>query len=234
MSLLVASNLEKSFSGVRALAGLSFELAAGEVHALVGENGAGKSTFVRIITGAEIADSGSLVIDGAPVSFSAPAEARARGIAAIYQHPALFPDLSVAENIALPVERGPAWSRVNWKRRLEESRTLLDRLGAAIDVRRRVETLSLPEQQLVEIAKAVGANARIVLMDEPTAALTDPEVDRLFAVIGKLRASGAGILYSRIALTKCDELPIASPSSATARPWRRDSPRIPIPRRSSA
>jgi rhamnose transport system ATP-binding protein len=195
MSLLVAYNLEKSFPGVRALAGLSFELAAGEVHALVGENGAGKSTFVRIVTGAETADAGSLAIDGAPVSFSAPAEARARGIAAIYQHPALFPDLSVAENIALPFEQGRAWSRVNWPRRVEESRSLLERLGAAIDVRRRVETLSMPEQQLVEIAKAVGANARILVMDEPTAALTDPEVDRLFAVIGKLRASGTGVVY---------------------------------------
>ncbi len=195
MSLLVATGLEKSFPGVRALAGLSFELAAGEVHALVGENGAGKSTFVRIITGAETADAGSLAIDGAPVSFAAPADARACGIAAIYQHPALFPDLSVAENIALPVEDGRPWSRVNWQRRFEEGRALLERLGAAIDVRRRVETLSLPEQQLVEIAKAVGANARILLMDEPTAALTQPEVDRLFAVIGKLRSSGAGVLY---------------------------------------
>jgi rhamnose transport system ATP-binding protein len=195
MSLLIASHLEKSFDGVRALAGLSFELAAGEVHALVGENGAGKSTFVRIVTGAEMADAGSLTIDDVPAVFAAPAEARACGIAAIYQQPALFPDLSVAENIALPVERGHVWSRVDWKRRLEESRALLERLGASIDVRRTVDTLSLPEQQLVEIAKAVGANARILLMDEPTAALTDPEVDRLFAVITRLRASGAGVLY---------------------------------------
>ena len=195
MTLLLASALEKSFPGVRALDGLSFELTAGEVHALVGENGAGKTTFVRIITGAETADGGSLIMDGDPVVFSSPAEARARGIAAIYQHPALFPDLSVAENIALPIECGQIWSTVSWKRRFEQSRELLDRLGAAIDVRRRVETLSLPEQQLVEIAKAVGANARIVLMDEPTAALTDPEVARLFAVVAKLRASGTGVLY---------------------------------------
>src|SRR5262245_6273558 len=167
MSLLVASHLEKSFAGVRALAGLSFELAAGDVHALVGENGAGKSTFVRIITGAETADAGSLRIDGTPVDFQSPADARARGIAAIYQQPALFPDLTVAENIALPSERGRAWSIVNWTERLHESRALLDQLGAAVDVRRRVETLSLPEQQLVEIAKAVGARARILLMDEP-------------------------------------------------------------------
>jgi rhamnose transport system ATP-binding protein len=195
MPLLAASQLEKSFAGVRALAGLSFELAAGEVHALVGENGAGKSTFVRVVTGAERVDAGSLTIDDTTVVFGSPAEARARGIAAIYQHPALFPDLTVAENIALPSERGRAWSRVNWPRRVSESRALLDQLGAAIDVRRSVETLSLPEQQLVEIAKAVGARARILLMDEPTASLTDPEVDRLFAVIDRIRASGAGVLY---------------------------------------
>jgi rhamnose transport system ATP-binding protein len=195
MSLLVASQLEKSFAGVRALAGLSFELAAGEVHALVGENGAGKSTFVRVVTGAERADAGSLTIDDTAVAFGSPADARARGIAAIYQHPALFPHLTVAENIALANERGHAWSLVNWTQRVEEGRALLDQLGAAIDVRRRVETLSLPEQQLVEIAKAVGARARILLMDEPTASLTDPEVDRLFAVIGNLRTAGAGVLY---------------------------------------
>jgi rhamnose transport system ATP-binding protein len=195
MSLLTASELEKSFAGVRALAGLSFELVAGEVHALVGENGAGKSTFVRIVTGADRADAGSLTIEDTAVAFTSPADARARGIAAIYQHPALFPDLTVAENIALPSERRHAWSRVNWTRRVDESRALLDQLGTAIDVRRRVETLSVPEQQLVEIAKAVGARARILLMDEPTASLTDPEVDRLFAVIGRLRASGAGVLY---------------------------------------
>ena len=195
MSLLAASHLEKFFAGVHALAGLSFELEAGEVHALVGENGAGKSTFVRIITGAEHADAGSLTIDGTPVSFGSPGDARARGIAAIYQQPALFPDLTVAENIALSSERRRAWSIVDWTQRFDESRALLVELGAAIDVRRRVETLSLPEQQLVEIAKAVGAHARILLMDEPTASLTEPDVDRLFAVIRTLRASGAGILY---------------------------------------
>jgi rhamnose transport system ATP-binding protein len=195
MTLLQAAHLEKAFAGVRALCGLSFELCAGEVHALVGENGAGKSTLVRIITGAETADAGGLRVHDAPAAFGSPAEARARGIAAIYQHPALFPDLSVAENIALPVEMGRPWSRVQWARRYEAARTLLDGLGASIDVRRTAESLSLPEQQLVEIAKAVGANARIVLMDEPTASLTDPEVARLFTVVDRLRASGAGVMY---------------------------------------
>jgi rhamnose transport system ATP-binding protein len=193
--LLIAQHLEKSFSGVRALAGLSFELGAGEVHALVGENGAGKSTFVRIVTGAEAADAGSLVVNGEVVAFRSPADARARGIAAIYQHPALFPDLTVAENIRLPVERGRPWTTVPWRRRHEEAGRLLEGLGASIDPGRTVETLSLPEQQLVEIAKAVGADARILLMDEPTAALTGREVDRLFAVIDRLRAAGVGILY---------------------------------------
>jgi rhamnose transport system ATP-binding protein len=195
MPLLLASRLEKHYPGVKALDGLSFELAAGEVHALVGENGAGKSTFVRILTGAERADAGRLQLDDETVDFRSPADARARGIVAIHQHPALFPDLSVAENIALPIERGRAWTRVHWVRRLDESRRLLDRLGASIDVRRRVETLSLPEQQLVEIARAVGADARVILMDEPTAALSTREVERLFAVIGRLRAAGTGIVY---------------------------------------
>jgi rhamnose transport system ATP-binding protein len=195
MPLLCASDLTKVFSGVRALDGLSFDLRAGEVHALVGENGAGKSTFVRVVTGAEAADGGSLEIDGIPAAFRAPADARARGIAAIYQHPALFPDLTVSENIALPVERGGPLTRIDWHRRRDDGRALLERLGASIDVRRRVDTLSFPEQQLVEIAKAVGARARILLMDEPTAALSHREVDRLFAVIARLRADGAGIVY---------------------------------------
>jgi rhamnose transport system ATP-binding protein len=193
--LLSAVSLTKTFDGVQALGGLSFELLAGEVHALVGENGAGKTTFVRIVTGAERADGGSLAIDGADVAFATPAEARARGIAAIHQQPALFPDLSVAENIALSVERGAPWSRVSWRRRDRDSRALLERLGASIDPSRLVDTLTLPEQQLVEIAKVVGAEARIVLMDEPTSALTGREVDRLFAVIDRLRAAGAGIIY---------------------------------------
>ena len=193
--LLRASSLSRSFDGIRALDGLTFDLRAGEVHALVGENGAGKSTFVRIVTGADTPDDGSLEVDGRPVVFSAPADAAAHGIAAIYQQPALFPDLTVAENITLPSERGRFWSRVSWRERERRSGTLLDRLGASIDVDRLVESLSLPEQQLVEIAKAIGADARILLMDEPTAALTGREVDRLFGVIERLRAAGAGIVY---------------------------------------
>ena len=146
--------------------------ARGEVHALVGENGAGKSTFIKIVTGAERADAGTLAVAGRPVAHVDPHISRALGIAAIYQQPSLFPHLTVAENIALALERGGPWRRVNWKARRQRAAALLDPVGASIEADRLVETLSMPEQQVVEIAKAVGADARIVIMDEPTASLT--------------------------------------------------------------
>jgi rhamnose transport system ATP-binding protein len=193
--LLQAIDIAKAFAGVQALRGVSFDLRAGEVHALVGENGAGKSTLLRIMSGAETPDAGSLVIDGVRVERLDPAAARALGIAVIYQQPALFPDLSVAENIALPLERAAAWHRVDWGARHRRAAELLGRLGSAIDPRRQVATLSMPEQQIVEIARAIGADARAVLMDEPTAALTDREVQGLFAVVAALRSHGVGVIY---------------------------------------
>jgi rhamnose transport system ATP-binding protein len=193
--LLDAVAISKAFAGVQALAGVSFDLRPGEVHALVGENGAGKSTFIRIVTGAETPDSGTLIVSGRTLRRFDPASARAMGIAAIYQQPTLFPDLSVAENIALALETAGVWRRVDWAARMRRAAALLARAGATIDPARRAETLSLPEQQLVEIAKAIGAAARILVMDEPTAALTGAEVARLFSVIGTLRGAGAGIIY---------------------------------------
>ena len=193
--LLDAISISKAFAGVQALAGVSFDLRPGEVHALVGENGAGKSTFIRIVTGAETPDSGTLIVSGRTVRRFDPASARAMGIAAIYQQPALFPDLSVAENIALALETAGVWRRVDWAARMRTAAALLARAGATIDPARRAETLSFPEQQLVEIAKAIGADARILVMDEPTSALTDAEVARLFSVIGTLRGAGAGVIY---------------------------------------
>jgi rhamnose transport system ATP-binding protein len=197
MTLLSATSIHKSFGGVHALRGVSFDLAAGEVHALVGENGAGKSTLIRIITGAERADAGSLQIAGEQVAadHTSPAAARARGIAAIYQQPALFPDLTVTENIAIAVERPHPWRPINWRARRAQAARCLERIGADLDPDRVVGSLSMPEQQLVEIAKAVGAQARIVLMDEPTASLADREVERLFAVVTALRQAGVGLLY---------------------------------------
>ena len=195
MALLDATAIAKSFAGVQALKGVSFELRAGEVHALLGENGAGKSTLIKVITGAEKPDSGSLTVDGHPVLHNSPAAARALGIAAVYQQPALFPDLTVEENIALALESAGVWRRSDWRARRRQARELLERCGADIAPERTVSTLSMPEQQLVEIAKAIGARARILILDEPTASLTDREVERLFRVIGGLRSEGAGIVY---------------------------------------
>jgi ABC-type sugar transport system ATPase subunit len=193
--LLEARDITKSFAGVHALRGVSFDLEAGEVHALIGENGAGKSTLIRIVTGAHAPDGGTLKIAGALVTHHDPAHARALGVAAVYQQPALFPHLTVAENIALSLESGGLWRRVDWKQRIARARTLLERGGAAIEPERLVASLSMPEQQMVEIAKAIGAEAKILILDEPTASLTAREVERLFRVIAALRADGVGIVY---------------------------------------
>ena len=193
--LLAATAISKSFAGVHALRGVSFDLQPGEVHALVGENGAGKSTLIRIVTGADTPDAGTLVVAGTTAARLDPASARALGIVAIYQHPVLFPDLTVAENIALPTEGGRLLRRVDWRARRERAAQLFAEIGAVIDPRRRARTLSMPERQLVEIAKAIAVNARVVIMDEPTAALTDREVDALLGVVARLRARGAGVVY---------------------------------------
>ena len=193
--LLEALAITKSFGAVRALQGVSFDVRPGEVHALVGENGAGKSTLIKIITGAERADSGTLRIAGRDVPHIDPASARALGIAAIYQQPSLFPHLTVAENIALSLESGRAWRPIDWKRRREAAAAMLARVGASIDPERTVDTLSMPEQQIVEIAKAIGGSARVVLMDEPTASLTEREVEGLFDVVARLREQQVGVIY---------------------------------------
>ena len=193
--LLQLSNVTKSFGAVRALKGVSFDLKAGEVHALLGENGAGKSTLIKVITGAHQPDGGTLEIAAQPVRHLTPAAARALGIACIYQQPALFPDLTVAENIALRLEPAMASRRVAWPARRARAAQLLQRIGAEISPDAEVRSLSMPEQQLVEIACALGADARIVIMDEPTSSLTQPEVQLLFGIVRDLRASGVGVIY---------------------------------------
>src|SRR5580765_5629549 len=132
MALLEATAITKSFAGVRALRGVSMELRAGEVHALLGENGAGKSTLIKVITGAETADSGTLTLDGVPVPHNTPAGARALGIAVVYQQPALFPDLTVEENIGIALESAGVWRRIDWRARRRQAHELLDRCGAEI------------------------------------------------------------------------------------------------------
>lgn len=193
--LLELRQLAKSFGGARALRGVDFDLRAGEVHALLGENGAGKSTLIKIVTGAHQPDSGTITINGERVAGLTPAAAHKLGVACIYQQPALFPDLSVAENIALRLEPGKALRKIDWATRDARARALLERVGAAIRTDAEVRSLSMPEQQLVEIACALGAGARIVIMDEPTASLTQKEQHLLFAVVAELRKSGVGVIY---------------------------------------
>jgi rhamnose transport system ATP-binding protein len=193
--MLTATHIARSFSGVHALSDASLDLRAGEIHALVGENGAGKSTLVNILTGALSPDAGRVELGGRPIDTFTPQEAQRLGIVAIHQHPALFPDLSVAENLALGLESLRWWSRVDWAGRRERARHLLSLVGARIDVDREAATLSLPEQQLVEIARALGTRARVLLLDEPTASLTPQEVDRLFGILADLKAAGTAIVY---------------------------------------
>ena len=193
--LLALHQLTKSFGGARALRGVDFDLRAGEVHALLGENGAGKSTLIKIVTGAHQPDGGTITVAGQVVTGLTPASAHALGIACIYQQPALFPDLTVAENIALRLEPGTAARRIKWPARRARALELLARIGASISPEAEIRTLSMPEQQLVEIACALGAGARIVIMDEPTASLTHKEQHLLYAVVRDLRDHGVGVIY---------------------------------------
>jgi rhamnose transport system ATP-binding protein len=193
--LLEALSVSKRFAGAQALRDVSFDLEEGEVHALVGENGAGKSTLIRIITGAETPDSGSLRIRGRDVGALTPGAAKSLGIAAIYQQPALFPDLTVAENVALAYEPSRLWRRIDWRERARRTVEILARTGSAIDPDRAASSLSMPEQQIVEIAKALSVDAAILIMDEPTASLADRETHLLLQIVERLRQQGIGIVY---------------------------------------
>jgi rhamnose transport system ATP-binding protein len=193
--LLQLTDIRKSFGAVRALKGVSFDLQPGEVHALLGENGAGKSTLIKVITGAHSPDDGTLTVDGESLRSLTPSRARELGIACIYQQPALFPDLSVAENIGLRLKKTSAFAKVKHAEQRALALDLLKRVGAEISPDAEVRELSMPEQQLVEIACALGSGAKIVIMDEPTASLTQKEQHLLFGVVRDLRANGVGVVY---------------------------------------
>lgn len=195
ITLLRAIDIEKSYAGVHALRRAAFELRAGEVHALIGENGAGKSTLIKIITGAVVPDSGEVEFNGKRIGQNSPRVAKQLGIAAIYQQPALFPELSVAENIAIGLEERSWLTRVNWRERRRRAVDLLARVGAKVDPDTEAGELTMPQQQLVEIARALGSDARVLIMDEPTASLSDEDTRNLFAVIDQLRKQGVGIIY---------------------------------------
>jgi len=193
--LLRTENVSKSYDGVHALKSVGFELRAGEIHALVGENGAGKSTLIKIITGAVTPDTGTIELDGKAVTNNSPRLAKSLGIAAIYQQPALFPELTVAENIALGLEDARSWRQINWNERRQRAVALLVKTGARIDVDEEAGNLTMPEQQLVEIARALGANARVLILDEPTASLSEEEAQNLMRVLRELREQGVGVIY---------------------------------------
>ena len=203
--LLRAVNITKSYAGVHALKDASFELNRGEVHALVGENGAGKSTLIKIITGAVLHDGGELYLNDEEIRENSPALSKSRGIAAIYQQPALFPELTVAENIAIGQERTGFLGAVDWKARRRIARELLDRVGAKIDTETVASDLSMPQQQLVEIARALGSDAKVLIFDEPTASLSEEDTQNLFRVIRELREEGVGMIYISHRL---EELPV--------------------------
>jgi rhamnose transport system ATP-binding protein len=185
----------KAFGAVRALTDGSIRLPAGQAHALLGENGAGKSTLVKILAGVHQPDGGTLLLDGVPVSFSGPAAAQAAGISIIYQEPTLFPDLTVAENIFIRRQPLRAGRRIDEARMNAQAAELFAQLGVPIDPKRPALGLSVADQQIVEIAKAIAFKARVFVMDEPTAALSSAEVERLFDVVRTLRADGAAVLF---------------------------------------
>jgi rhamnose transport system ATP-binding protein len=193
--LLQLSDIAVAYGGVQAVRGVSFDVRSGEVHALVGENGAGKSTLIRVMTGAVRAGTGRVAIAGRTVERPDPTRMRALGVAPIYQQPALLPDLSVAENLAFGLEHGHPLRRIDWRARRTRAAALLARVGVELDLERPAGTLRMAEQQLVEIARALGTDAKVLLLDEPTAALTDVEAARLFALVRQLRADGVGCVY---------------------------------------
>src|SRR5436305_11853694 len=185
----------KQFGAVQALRGVDLTLYAGEVHALVGENGAGKSTLVKILAGVYRPDMGAMKIDGKAVELHNPAQARDAGIAVIQQEPTLFPDLNVAENVFMGRHPRDRFGRVDWKRMYQEVEHLLASLDVRLNVYTPVEGLSVAEQQLAEIAKALSLDSRVLIMDEPTAALSAHEVQELFVITKRLRERGVAILF---------------------------------------
>jgi ribose transport system ATP-binding protein len=200
---LILQNVRKSFGATAALRGVSLGVGEGEVHALIGENGAGKSTLMKILSGAHEADAGRIALDGAPFAPRNPHEARRAGVAMIYQELNLAPDLSVAENIVLGAEP----SRLGWLRRgamRDTARRALAELGHGdLSPDAPVRSLSIAEQQLVEIARALAGEPRVMIFDEPTSSLTQADAERLFAVIARLKARGVSVIYISHFLEEC-------------------------------
>ena len=198
--------IAKQFGTVQVLRGVDLNLYPGEVHALVGENGAGKSTLVKLLAGIHHPDAGVIKIGGKEVELHNPIQARNFGIAVIHQEPTLFPDLNVAENVYMGRHPRDRFGRVDWKRMYQEVEHLLASLGVHLNVYTPVQGLSVADQQLVEIAKALSLDSRVLIMDEPTAALSAHEVHELFAIVRQLRERGVAILFVSHRLEEIFEL----------------------------
>ncbi len=209
---LELKDVSKRYGGVRAIRHADLTVAPGTVHAVVGENGAGKSTLIKIVSGAESADTGTMTFEGAPVQFRTTQDALAHGIQTVYQEPQLFAELTVSENIFVgrEVVRG---GRVDWAAQHAKVLELLELLGLpARYATRAVGDLSIAEQQQVSIAKALAGNAKVLILDEPSAILTDSEIEVLFGVVRRLRESGVSVIYISHRLDElfriCDEVTV--------------------------
>lgn len=230
--LLVVRDLGKRFVGVTALDGVSLDVRAGEVLGLLGENGAGKSTLLKILSGAQPPSSGTITFGGAPYAPADPLEARAKGIVTIYQELSLIPTLTVAENIFIgraPLNR---LGLVDWRRMRAEARGIVARVGLAVDPETPVSALSVAEQQLVEIARALSLSSRLIIMDEPTSALTESEVARLLGIMDRLRREGVAIMFVTHRLEEashiCDRVTVLRDGRLAGHMDRTQGP-IPIP-----
>ena len=193
--MLTLTDISKSFPGVKALQDVSFDVRAGEIHALAGENGAGKSTLTRVIAGVHQPTTGSVAFEGKPVAWTSPRDATAAGIHVIYQEFNLFPHLSAAENIFLGHERRNALGLVDHRRTRRDAAAILQRLGVSIDPEALVNELSVADQQMVEIARALVHDVKLLILDEPTAVISGREVDLLFERLHALKRAGVAIVY---------------------------------------
>ena len=194
--VLAVEGLSKAFPGVRALHDVRFDVHAGEVHALLGENGAGKSTLIKIVSGVYRPDAGTVRIDGREVHFGGPQEAQAAGIATVFQELLLFPELTWPRTSSSATRRARAWGGIDWQAMRSRAAEILTSLEIdELDVDGPVSSLSVANRQRVEIAKALSLNARVLILDEPTAALPEADVLRLFAIVRNLRARGVGVVY---------------------------------------
>ena len=195
MALLELTDISKSFGGVQALTSVDFTLLAGQIHGLAGENGAGKSTMMKIIAGVHPANSGRMRVDGNDTHFRSSRDALAAGIGMVHQELSVVPELSVAENVFLGTQPVGAFGVVAWRRMAETAAAQLKNLGLDIDPRARLGDFPIGVQQLVELSRVLFSGARIIILDEPTSALSPPEIERLFGVLARLRDSGRSIIF---------------------------------------